>query len=960
MKPRVVVAPSSSASPPRPHLGATVHATHVPVLTLVRISPDPDTSAPRAIHLALSEGPVTVGRQGDRVLDSTRDPGSISRVHATLHVEAAGASRRVYVENCGINGMLIDGAVLPRGTTGVARVGQTITFGLMPSELCYRVTVTPPDTAGGAAAGPVVGVVVTTPRQPPEPRHRSPAPDPAHATPVRERSASAPVPGVALASSAARAVSSSPPPHPESASPLRPRSSHTPPIDRPPHPPPHAAVARVDAATQADLAPSVERILASASSSSSAAWLASSSSAPPRAALSSSMLVASGAANTAPQLLFIADYASAVAAAARAGDRGVDVLVTAGGYAHAAASGHEHSAAGGDVREGRHGTGIASSGAAFSSASADDAKAQIATSAATLLLQTYDRERDEFHHSSHSRQQLKFALLMLAQRVVELQRSIGGGDGGVSPSGAGARGDGDTASPSFGATSGAGAGATGGRGSGGGGGRMCERVDAPCFVFGDIHGSFADTHFIWHRALCPLGSPKYLTSNCVFLGDYVDRGPHGVEVVALLFALKVLAPTQVTLLRGNHETPEVNGDAATYGDAGSFRRQCERLCGDVAEGRALWEAVNDAFSWLPLAAIIGRDVFAVHGGIPRAALLSPADFAAALSSSLPRAPASASPSSSPQRQRGQAAAAAAAAAPTFLSMLEQRDSPLRFLKVAPAPGDSAPTRVLRSIARELLWNDPASSSGGADTADGGNIFDELGFRPNVARGATTSADGGAGGDASGCVLEFDASALDAFMRRYGFSVLLRAHQAKSSGLQLAHRARVVTIFSCTNYCASTNSAGGCLIDAHSKLRLFTWLLDTGSQPNSPLSQPPPLPPPHGAAAFGRDDHDDEPSPPAPAKQAAPLPQAGAANAVTAAAVPGRPPLAAAAAPAWSSALSTLSDTAASSSSAAALTTSDFVECSSLSDATGSTAKSSSSAAATGDAEAFVRVRADCG
>ena len=96
----------------------------VPVIQLVRISDDPDTSAPRAIQVALSAGAARVGRDGsrvDRVLDSTRDPGSISRLHCTLHADSSG--RRVYVENCSTNGMLIDGAVLPRGATGVARLG---------------------------------------------------------------------------------------------------------------------------------------------------------------------------------------------------------------------------------------------------------------------------------------------------------------------------------------------------------------------------------------------------------------------------------------------------------------------------------------------------------------------------------------------------------------------------------------------------------------------------------------------------------------------------------------------------------------------------------------------------------------------------------------------------------------------------------------------------------------------
>jgi serine/threonine-protein phosphatase 2B catalytic subunit len=59
------------------------------------------------------------------------------------------------------------------------------------------------------------------------------------------------------------------------------------------------------------------------------------------------------------------------------------------------------------------------------------------------------------------------------------------------------------------------------------------RIAEPIVIVGDIHGQFYDLIHMLEKA----GDPADI--NYLFLGDYVDRGIYGIEVVLSLITLKV-------------------------------------------------------------------------------------------------------------------------------------------------------------------------------------------------------------------------------------------------------------------------------------------------------------------------------------------------------------------------------------------------------------------------------------
>ncbi|MBR1734938.1 MAG: serine/threonine protein phosphatase [Alphaproteobacteria bacterium] len=125
-------------------------------------------------------------------------------------------------------------------------------------------------------------------------------------------------------------------------------------------------------------------------------------------------------------------------------------------------------------------------------------------------------------------------------------------------------------------------------------------------VIGDLHGDLISFGICLTRILHGLKNGM----SALFLGDYVDRGSNGVEVITKVFELKILYPNNVFILRGNHEDVRQN-------IAGGFQEECRIKFNETLEKQnSVYNVISDVWDYLPICAVINKEFFCVHGGIP--------------------------------------------------------------------------------------------------------------------------------------------------------------------------------------------------------------------------------------------------------------------------------------------------------------------------------------------------------
>nr|XP_006228527.2 serine/threonine-protein phosphatase 5 isoform X1 [Rattus norvegicus] len=214
-------------------------------------------------------------------------------------------------------------------------------------------------------------------------------------------------------------------------------------------------------------------------------------------------------------------------------------------------------------------------------------------------------------------------------------------------------------------------------------------------VCGDTHGQFYDLLNIFELNGLPSETNPY-----IFNGDFVDRGSFSVEVILTLFGFKLLYPDHFHLLRGNHETDNMN---QIYGFEGEVKAKYTAQ---------MYELFSEVFEWLPLAQCINGKVLIMHGGL-------------------------------------------------FSEDGVTLDD-IRKIERNRQPPDSGPMC-------DLLWSDPQPQNGRSVSKRGVSCQ----FGPDVTK---------------------------AFLEENQLDYIIRSHEVKAEGYEVAHGGRCVTVFSAPNYC----------------------------------------------------------------------------------------------------------------------------------------------------------------
>jgi len=118
------------------------------------------------------------------------------------------------------------------------------------------------------------------------------------------------------------------------------------------------------------------------------------------------------------------------------------------------------------------------------------------------------------------------------------------------------------------------------------------------YVIGDLHGNLQSLKKILE--IINENNPRYI----LFLGDLVDRGENQLECLILVLILKIIYPTKYFILKGNHETIEMN---QAYGFYSDFLKKFK--------DPTRFNEILSVYQILPICFVFNNSILCVHGGI---------------------------------------------------------------------------------------------------------------------------------------------------------------------------------------------------------------------------------------------------------------------------------------------------------------------------------------------------------
>ena len=126
-----------------------------------------------------------------------------------------------------------------------------------------------------------------------------------------------------------------------------------------------------------------------------------------------------------------------------------------------------------------------------------------------------------------------------------------------------------------------------------------EHPQDKVMVIGDLHGDLKSLTKLME--IMKKENSKYV----IFLGDIVDRGSYQLECLILVLVLKIKDSNKYFLLKGNHETLEVNRNYGFYQDFLNRFKDPKKFNQVIA-----------LYNALPYSALINESILCLHGGIP--------------------------------------------------------------------------------------------------------------------------------------------------------------------------------------------------------------------------------------------------------------------------------------------------------------------------------------------------------